>query len=354
MAQMEHRSRVGGWALTAALAAIAVVLYQVHYALLPFVFAIAIAFVLEPAVRYGRRRSGAPRWVVALVYYLLLLIVLAAGFYFIGRTMVSDVMQLAAEAPKIVRRLLDYVVGPGGISMFGKTYTAPQLTHDLFAALGGLLGARVLAGFAGSAFAALAGFFLTLVLIPFFLISGPRLAAGAIRLLPPERRGSVQGTVTVVTPVLRRYLGGLFLVVLYTIAVAGIGFGVVFRLKHAALLAVMVGVLELLPAIGPIVSAALMAVVALEQGSFVEGLELMAFVLALRLSIDNVMGPLFLGQAARVHPVVVIFSMVVGAMLFGVMGLLLAVPVAATIRIVLKHYYAEPIAPPARVKQPAE
>ncbi len=240
------------------------------------------------------------------------------------------------------------------MALFGHTYTAPQLTHDLFDALGALIGARLLAGVAGSAFGALAGFFLTLVLIPFFLISGRRLAAGAIRLLPPERRPSVQSTVEVVAPVLRRYLGGLCLIVLYTTTVAGLGFGFGFGLKHAALLAITVGLLELLPAVGPIASAALMAVVALQQGSLTEGLELMAFVLALRLSIDNVVGPIFLGQAARVHPVVVIFSMLCGAMLFGIMGLLLAVPTAATIRIVLKRYYAEPIEPASRANQPAE
>ena len=51
-----------------------------------------------------------------------------------------------------------------------------------------------------------------------------------------------------------------------------------------------------------------------------------------------------LGEAARIHPVVVIISFVCGAILFGVVGLLIAVPVAVCIKITLQHYYAEPIA----------
>jgi len=51
--------------------------------------------------------------------------------------------------------------------------------------------------------------------------------------------------------VLRRYLIGLFLVVIYTSCVAWIGFGPVFHLPHATLLAITVGVLELIPVIGP-------------------------------------------------------------------------------------------------------
>jgi predicted PurR-regulated permease PerM len=51
-----------------------------------------------------------------------------------------------------------------------------------------------------------------------------------------------------------------------------------------------------------------------------------------------------LGEAARIHPVIIIISFVCGAILFGVVGLLIAVPVAVCIKITLTHYYAEPIA----------
>ena len=75
---------------------------------------------------------------------------------------------------------------------------------------------------------------------------------------------------------------------------------------------------------------------------------LVAFVIGLRLSIDDLVGPLILGRAARVHPVVVILSFVCGAMLFGIVGLLLAMPVAVTVKTTLEHYYAEPVRQPGR------
>jgi predicted PurR-regulated permease PerM len=50
-----------------------------------------------------------------------------------------------------------------------------------------------------------------------------------------------------------------------------------------------------------------------------------------------------LGRAAQLHPVVIIFSFFSGAALFGIIGLLLAVPVAAAIKIILGVYYAEPV-----------
>jgi len=70
---------------------------------------------------------------------------------------------------------------------------------------------------------------------------------------------------------------------------------------------------------------------------------LFGFAIALRVSIDNVVGPIVLGEAAHIHPVVVIMSFVCGAILFGVVGLLIAVPVAVCIKVTLEEYYAEPI-----------
>jgi predicted PurR-regulated permease PerM len=125
--------------------------------------------------------------------------------------------------------------------------------------------------------------------------------------------------------------------------VAWIGFGPVFHLSNAVLLAITVGVL--VPVVGPLSSAALVGTVAVQQASLQAGALLVGFVILLRLSIDNLVGPLVLGAATRLHPVVVIAGFICGAMLFGIVGLLLAVPTAVCVKITLEHYYAEPIKP---------
>ena len=120
-----------------------------------------------------------------------------------------------------------------------------------------------------------------------------------------------------------------------------------FHLPDAVLLAFTVGLLELIPVIGPFASGALVGVIAIQQSGIVAAALLFGFAIALRLSIDNLVGPLVLGEAARIHPVVMIVSFVCGAILFGVVGLLIAVPVAVCIKITLADYYAEPVAPAA-------
>jgi predicted PurR-regulated permease PerM len=342
------RSRVGGWPIAAALAVIALILYLIRYALLPFVFAIAIAFVTDPLIRGGQRRLRLPRWVVGVLIYAVLILLFAATLYAIGANAVHDFMQMAERGPATLRKFIADVLGPNGIALFGKIYRADDVMQALSAAAEKLVAAGAIVKLGSFGVGALFGLFLTLVLTPYFMISGPRLAAGAIWLIPPERRKSVTDLLPKIVPALRRYLLGIFLVVLYTSVIAWIGFGPIFALPGAVLLAVTVGILEIMPVVGPISAALLVGIVATQQTTLTAAALLMGFVLALRLSIDNIVGPIVLGHAARLHPVVVIAGFVCGAMLFGVVGLLLAVPTTVCIKIALEHYYAEPIRPGER------
>jgi predicted PurR-regulated permease PerM len=347
------RSFVGGWAIAAVLTVIAVLVYQVRIALLPFVLAVAVAFVTDPLIKALQRRLGVRRWVVATGLYLLLLAVLAAAAYYIGRTAAADLTYVVAHAPEILQRFLAELIGNQGITVFGETYTPDKLVQQLGGAVSGLVGLAAVERAASLGVGMIFGTFLTLVLMPYLMISAPRLAAGAIWLLPPERRRSVEDLLPRIVPVLRRYLMGLVIVVSYTAFVGWLGFGLVFHLPQAVLLAITVGLLELIPVIGPFASATLVGLVAVQQNGIWAVALLAGFAIALRLSIDNVVGPLVLGEAARIHPVVVIISFVCGAILFGVVGLLLAVPVAVCIKTTLEHYYAEPIAPPDTVEAAA-
>ena len=283
----------------------------------------------------------------ALVYVVLVLL-FAATLYAIGANAAHDLTQMAERGPATLHKFTEEIVGPNGIALFGNTYRADDVMQALSAMAEKLIAAGTLMQIGQLGIGALFGLFLTLVLTPYFMISGPRLAAGAIWLIPPERRNSVTDLLPKIIPALRRYLLGIFLVVVYTSFIAWIGFGPVFALPGAVLLAVTVGILEIMPVVGPISAALLVGIVAAQQATLTAAVLLMGFVLALRLSIDNIIGPIVLGHAARLHPVVVIAGFVCGAMLFGVVGLLLAVPMAVCIKIALEHYYAEPIRPEER------
>ncbi|MGH7212377.1 MAG: AI-2E family transporter [Acetobacteraceae bacterium] len=341
----ERRSLVGGWQIFATLIVTATVLWVVRFAIIPFIIAAVIGFVTQPVLEWAQRRMGGRRWPGVVLLYLVVVGFFGFVAYWIASTAARDLVSVASRLPQIARGLITAATGPHGIKLLGTTYTPEAITAAAFQALHNLIGPPQLATLATVSIGLVVGGFLTLVLIPYFMVSGPRLAAGAIWLVPPERRHSVIELLPKLVPMLRRYIVGICAVVLYTSVVGWLGFGLLFRLPHAVLLSVAVGMLELIPAVGPMTSMALVGLTGLQQTSTLGLVFLMGYAIALRLSIDNLVGPLVLGRSVKVHPVVVMFAFVCGAMLFGVIGLLFAVPVAACIRLVLSHYYAEPIAP---------
>jgi predicted PurR-regulated permease PerM len=336
------RSKIGGWPLAAGIAVILVFLFFVRHILLPFVLAAALAFVLTPLVDLVQRLSRLPRWVGAVVVYAGAVSALGLLGYFVGGPLARDVADVVQTFPQMLRNLIGAFSGMAEQAV-GHPIDSRAVTLLVLDELRAAAGSGTLVSLASDAVAAAFGAVLLLVLLLYFLVSGKAVAAGVLWLVPPEYRREVGAVVDKVLPLLWRYFVGLLVVVTYTTTAAWIGLGVVYQLPRAPLLAVTIGLLELVPLIGPAVSIGIVALNAAQQTGPFAILGLIVFVLALRVSIDQLVGPLVLGQVARLHPVVIIFAFLSGAVLFGVIGLLLAVPVAASIKITLTTYYAEPV-----------
>jgi predicted PurR-regulated permease PerM len=340
----ETRSKVSGWPLAVCIALVLIFLFFIRHILLPFVLAAAAAFVLTPPINWAHRRFGIPRWIIGALLYVLVLGILGLLIILFGGALIRDFSQTIPQLPQILHRYVDELARLAGPSV-ARSIDSDEVTKEILAQMSTLLKsgmALTLASYGlGAAFAVI----LTLVVLIYFLLSGKQIAAGVFWLVPPEYRREVDAIAAKILPLLWRYFVGLLAVVIYTSALAWIAFALVFHLSHALLLAIVIGVLELIPVIGPAATFCIVGVVAAQQGGAVTMIVLLGFAAALRLSIDELVGPLALGRAVRLHPAVIIFAFLSGGILFGVIGLLLAVPVAASIKIVLTIYYAEPVRP---------
>ena len=194
------------------------------------------------------------------------------------------------------------------------------------------------------AFGGVFGVFLTLTLLAYFLATGGQVVRGLLRLFPPDWRPVTVRIFNSLRPILFRYFAGIAAVIVYAGCAAYIGLGLFLRIRHAAFLAALTGLLEVLPVVGPALSAVTAGLVAIQEAK--SAWSIVAYVIyasALRLSIDQLVGPLVLGNAARVHPTLVIFCFLAGGALFGIVGVILAVPFALTVKVALATIYGEPI-----------
>jgi predicted PurR-regulated permease PerM len=325
--------------------AVIVFFYFIHIVLLPFVISGVTAFILTPLVDWLAKTIRAPRLAVALTVFLIVLGLIGLGGYFALPGLLHEGLRAVSHLQEIIERPLKDLLGNGPVQILGQTMSASEIASAAVSKVRSMLqqGGTV-AALSAWAFGGVFGVVLTLTLLAYFLASGGQLVRGLIWIFPPSWRPATARIFETLRPILFRYFAGVAAVVVYAGSAAYIGLGLFLHLRHAALLAAMTGVLEILPVVGPAASAVIAGVVAVQEAKSVWSIAVYAiYATALRLSIDQLVGPLVLGNAARVHPTLVIFCFLAGGALFGIVGVVLAVPIALTVKVVLAAIYEEPI-----------
>ena len=326
-----------------ALAALYVV-YRAGDIVRPFVWAAVLAYVLLPLVGLIERRLAMPRAAAAAAVFVGLLATIIGG----GRVLIP----LALDQLGDLQRSLPSLVANAQNTL---AETADQLgLEDLNAVIVGFAGISDLSQMiARSAvpFAVGLGRFLLELLVfliaTFFLLrDAPRLLQWFRRRLPPAHRNELLPLLAEVNALLGRYVRGqLFLIgVMWTATFIGL---TVLQVPFAFLLGFMTGILEVIPIVGPITAGAIACLVALGHPA-PWGLSQIWYVVivaimytVLRHGEDYFVIPLVIGRIVRLHPAVVIFALLTGGALYGLLGVLVAVPVAASLRLVLIYVGAK-------------
>ena len=324
--------------------AVVVFLYLVRGILLPFVLAGVISYVCTPMIDWLAAQTRWPRWLFA-SGVLLGLMALAALLCFLGGpALLEEIGKVASDLQGSLARLLSVLIGDHRLNLMGQAISAGQIAahtvesfRDWLGRSGGglLLAVWTVTG--------LSGLLLVWVLLGYLLFDAPRIAKGLFWLVPPEHRPFVSRVWRELDPLLHRYFIGVAIVVAYASIVAYIGLGLILGLHHALFLALLTGILEMLPVIGPVAAAVIAGLVATQEAT--TAWNILAYVLyatVLRISIDQFVGPIVLGRASHLRPVPVIFCFLSGGILFGTVGVILAIPVALCIKVVLATLYEEP------------
>lgn len=328
-----------------AAAAIALFLYFIRAILLPFILAAVAAYICTPFLDWVTRRARLPRLPVAIGLFVVLVGIGAFVVTFAAQRLVVEAKSMATELQSMLENLSRQALGSGPIEIFGQTMTADELVRAALDRMREFLGQPdLLALITGYGIASLMGVFLTVVLFFYFLVSGRTVANGLLWIVPPHRRALVVRIWQRLDPVLMRYFLGMIVVVIYATVASYIGLGLILGIDHAVLLALLTGVLETVPVIGPTAAAIIAGLISLRTATgLMSILNYALYATALRLSIDQVVGPVVLGRAAHVHPVLIIFCFLAGAVLLGIPGVILAVPVALLVKNTLATLYGEQV-----------
>lgn len=324
-------------------AALAVFLYFIKLILLPFVLPAIIAYICTPALDWLARRTRLPRPLFATALFLAFLGIGGAFLAVAASGLSTEAQSLVGSLQDTLQKSLAGAFDHHPVRLLGYTLDPRQIAQWSLDQLRGWFSqADNVTQLAGYGLAALMGAFMSVVLLFYFLLSGKAIARALLWIAPPHRRPLVRRIWARLDPVLIRYFIGMIVVVIYATVAAYVGLGFFLGIHHAVLLALLTGVLETVPMIGSTFAAFVAGLVSLQTATGIMSIVNYAlYATALRLSIDQLVGPLVLGAAANVHPVLIIFCFLAGGIVYGIPGVILAVPAALLIKSTLATLYGD-------------
>lgn len=313
----------------------------------PLLLTTVIVYLLAPLVAAFERR-GVPRWLGALLAYLGALLSLAAIVALLTPMLTEQFRTFVDNLPQLLAKLgddLDRRLAPLGIDMpVGDTIDASALQANIERALerGGVAAfAGVLGGLSGLALGLMQVvivFTLGPVMGFYVLVDLPRLGRWLRSLIPPQHRAEAIEVGSKLHHVVGGFIRGQLLVALFVGMAASIGLAVV-GLPFWLLIGVTAGLTNMIPLLGPFVAGALGVTIALVS----DGLGLAALVLLVMVvvqQLDNqLVSPLVMGRNVQVHPLVVLLALVIAGTVYGLIGLLIAVPSVAAGNVLVSHYW---------------
>ena len=297
--------------------------------LLIFAGTLLAIMLRTPADALAARTRLSETW--ALVVVIVLLIVLLAGTsWLFGHTLVDQMTKLAQRVPEIAGQVRESLADYGWL--FGSIDPAGWLSNP-----GGFIGRGI------SVLATTFGVIANLVVVFFtgiFLAAQPRLYLdGLLALVPTNREERVAEVLDATAQNLKRWLFGQLCLMALIGVITGVGLWLL-GMPYAFALAVVAGLLEFIPYVGPILSAVPAVLVAVAEDP-----QLAIYVTLLYVGIQffegNVIQPLVQNKTVFLPPATILIAQLMLGILVGALGVMLATPLAATLLVWTRMLYVE-------------
>jgi predicted PurR-regulated permease PerM len=327
-------------AILALLVLIVVILVYAKPFLVPLAFAALISMLLLPVTKWLQTKG------VNKVLANLLSILLVVGFFALVIMFVSwQVSDIASNGSKIEQQLSQksqqaqqFIAEKLGIPQEKQQ----QMLQKQQSSSQGKMSSMI-TGFLSGLGSFLTSSILVLVYIFLFLSLRGKLRGFILRLVPKPQEAKANETISQAQEVAQKYLTGLFMMIMCLWVMYGIGFTIA-GVKNSFFFAIICGLLEIIPFVGNLIGTGLTLIMALVQGG---GMNVVIGVLVTYALVQfiqtYILEPLVVGAEVNINPLFTIIGLVAGELIWGIAGMVLAIPFLGIAEIVFKH--VEPLKP---------
>jgi len=362
------------------LALVGIFLWQVLDVLPLVVVATVLAFLLSPLTTFLERRllrflPGARAFAILLTF-VIVFILLTLVILVILPVIFNQFREFATDFPDFVQRLqtdleatlsqpiqfrgepvlingeplipLEQIRMALGTS--GGEETVPLGGFDLLGTVRGFVSSLAGPAFSvvGRTFTAVINIVFLLTLVFYLIRDGNKFAESFVKIAPESYQGDVRRLLYELREVWNDYLRGQ-LILCIAIGILVLIAATLLGVPNSPMLALIAGITELIPNIGPLIALIPAALFALFSQSatlpFLSGVTFALVVIGVWTLIQNIeavfLVPRVMGDSLNLHPVVVLVGVIVGANIAGILGVLLAAPVIASIRVFAQYFYGK-------------
>jgi len=341
----------------ALIVAVVYVLYRLRYVLVTVLLSAILAFTLAPLagratdipIPYLSRRSRR-MWAALAIFLLFFGLVFAAGIYIFQpfemelKSLLGNLDRYRADLQQTLAGFRSwYETLPPDLQQFfnsqWQALSSQDITGSLWDWIRGMVGATF----------TWVSHIVDIVLIPvlayYFVLGSRHLRHEFLAFVPRRHVRAALRLLKETTAIMHNYIIGQIWLCLIAGVVVGVGLWVL-GVPYALTLGILAGVTRAIPIVGPILGGIPIVFLATAQ-SLPTGVGVLIFFSLLHLVESKVILPLLIGDRMHLHPAVIIIVLLIGAEFFGLLGMFLAAPIAAILKVILRFYVIRPRYPHA-------
>lgn len=310
----------------------------------PFIFALIIVFLLKPALSFLEAK-GIPRLVALILTYLFFFLLLVIVLVFLIPVIINEVNLFIRNFPNYVKLMEE------AIRTYQVRYEAIKIPAEaskmIKSSLNSLRDSTIhfLSGipiFTINLLSLLLDFILAPLIAFFVLLDRDRIGQAILDFIPHVYKDEGLYLARRLNTAIEGYLRIMLILAIVVGIFSSLGLAIV-GIPYALLLGFFAGFVQIIPYIGPVIAIVPAAMVALFTKSGWYALAVIIYFTVLTQVGSLVLAPIMMRQHVGVHPVLVIFALLVGGALFGFWGVVLAIPVAAVINEIVSFFLLSPV-----------
>jgi len=308
--------------------------------LTPFILAAVFAYILNPVVSFFSSKAKLPRTLIILSIYILII----SGIVTLGTIITGQIIHEFKEFGQFTANITEATKEQIGLLPSWLKPEVEAMLSSLNLRKSEFLPPLSIIGIFPRALSGIVSLIIFLFSAFYFLKEGRKISDRFLYYVPKEYKIEVEIIMRKINNVFGNYLRGILILMFVVFILTYIAL-TILGVRFALILAIFSGFAEIVPFIGPITAGALASFTVFLNGTSnfyltpIQGALLTALIYFLIQQFQNyLVSPYVMGKMVGLHPVIILFSVIAGQHLWGPIGFILAVPTAATIKILLEFY----------------